>query len=108
MYEVLEMVNEIILQFLIFIVIGISGLVGEIIRRKYNEGKLDKKEFREKLEVMQNCLNTQNDRGIRQSKSQIDIVEYLESETERLHPEQTVTKIKDRITRNLKDEEGNF
>lgn len=112
MFEELQIINDIVKEFLIIIILGIAGLISAFIRRKYNATgkKLDVfiKDNTERMDKMQGCLDNQNDRGIRQSKAQIDLAEHMDDETERLHPNKKVNKIKKRIMRNLLDENDNL
>ena len=112
MIEDLQFVNEVVKEFIIYIILGLAAIVGGLVRRKYNSNSNKFDDFvtdnNNKMRKMQKCLDNQNERGIRLSKSQMDIAEYLEDETIRLHPNQKVTKIKDRITRNLQDKFGNL
>lgn len=101
MFEIIETINSIISEFIIFIILALAGLIGEFIRRKYNNtgNKLDK---------MQSCLDTQNARGVRTSKAIIDLAEHMDIETTRLHPTKPKSLIKPRTERNLVDIDGNL
>lgn len=102
MLEFIEIINDIVKEFLIFIVLGVGGIIAGIMRQKYNSGG-------EKQDVMQNCLNVQNERGIRQSEALIDIAEHTDLETRRLHGEdEPKNPIKKRIERRLRDKNGNL
>jgi len=112
MFEELQFIDAIVKEFIIYIILALAAIVGGIIRRKYNSNSNKFDNFAEstnkQLGAMKTCLDTQNERGIRQSKSQIDIAEHLDNETERLHPNTKVNKIKNRVERNLKDKAGNL
>lgn len=102
MIEEIQFLNDIIIEFLIFIVLGAVAVIGGIMKSKYKSGG-------EKQEQMQDCLNTQNARGIRQSEALIDIAEHMDYETKRLHGnKEPLNPIKSRINRNLRDEDGNL
>lgn len=114
MFEELQIVNDIVKEFIVYIGFGIAALVGGFIRRKYNSNSKKFDEFQkdntERLNKMQNCLDTQNERGIRHSEALIDMAEHTDLETARLHPDKGEPKnpIKSRINRNLRDKDGNL
>lgn len=113
MFEFLEILNSVLKEIVLYIVLGIAGLIGEMIRRKYNSNskKFDifAKDNKERLDKMQTCLDSQNDRGIRHSKALVDLAEHQDIETQRLHGNDALTNpIKNRIERNLKDDDGNY
>lgn len=102
MIEEIQLINEIISEFLIFIILGSAGIVAGIMRQKYKSGG-------EKQDKMQGCLDTQNARGIRQSEALIDMAEHTDLETKRLHGgDEPKNPIKYRIQRRLRDKDGNL
>jgi len=113
MFEELQFIDNIVKEFIIYIILGLAAIVGGLIRRKYNSNSNKLGDFitdnKKRLDKMQGCLDNQNARGIRQSENQIDMAEHTDNETARLHgADEPKNPIKARIERNLKDEFGNL
>jgi len=104
--------SDIITDILIFALISVSTIIGAYIRKRYKLNAENQKTYNDsqnqKLKKIQDCLDTQNNRGIRQSKGLIDLAEHTDALTELHHFDKKIQPIKPRIERNLKDINRNF